>query len=139
MVVNINTAKKLDSPHILVVDDDPVLLGITRQVVEHLGYQVTIAKGSNEAITKIKEHPNTFDAVVTDYTLPIINGIELAKMIKELSADIPVVLYSGKIDLIDRKQIASARIAALAGKPCSMDELDLIIKRVVYGNAEVCI
>ena len=137
MDIRVNTAEKLDSPHILIVDDDPVLLGITANVIEHLGYQVTTAEGCNEAIAKIKEHPDKFDAVMTDYALPIMNGIEMSKKIKELSDDINIILYSGRIDLIDKKQLDSARLAALARKPCSMDELDSIIKRVVYGKTEI--
>ena len=134
MDANVSTAEKLEKPHILVVDDDAALRDITVELIELLGYSVTAAGGSNEAITRIKENPGTFDAVFTDYSLPIINGLELAKMVGEISADIPIILCSGKIDLIDENQIAAAGIAEVARKPYTISDLDSIIKRVVHEN-----
>ena len=125
-----NTSERLARPHILVVEDDQALLDITIQLIERLGYSVTAATGSNEAITKLKENPDTFDVVFTDYDLPIIDGVELAKIIKEISCEIPIILCSGKIDLIDESQIAAAGIAGVARKPYSINDLDSIIKRV---------
>ena len=130
MDLNVNAAGKLAKPHILLVEDDQALLDITIQLIELLGYSVTAATGSNEAITKLKENPDTFDVVFTDYDLPIIDGVELAKIIKEISCEIPIILCSGKIDLIDESQIAAAGIAGVARKPYSINDLDSIIKRV---------
>ena len=130
MDLNVNAAGKLERPHILLVEDDKALLDITIQLIELLGYSVTAATGSNEAITKLKENPDTFDVVFTDYDLPIIDGVELAKIIKEISCEIPIILCSGKIDLIDESQIAAAGIAGVARKPYSINDLDSIIKRV---------
>jgi len=131
MDINVNTAENLDRPHILVVDDDPALLDITLQLIEHLGYFGTAATGSNEAIRKIKENPETYDAVLTDYSLPIINGVELSKMIKELSVNLPIILCSGKVDLLDEGEIYQAGIADVARKPYTLNELDSIIKGVI--------
>ena len=131
MDVEVSTAEKLSRPHILLVEDDPDLLDITGQLIEHLGYSYTAATGSNEAIKKLKENPEIFDAVFTDYSLPVMNGVELARMIKKLLADIPIILCSGKIDLLDEGQIAAAGIVDIARKPYTISELDSIIKRVV--------
>ena len=130
MDLNVNAAGKLERPHILLVEDDKALLDITIQLIELLGYSVTAATGSNEAIKKLKENPDMFDVVFTDYDLPIIDGVELAKIIKEISCEIPIILCSGKIDLIDESQIAAAGIAGVARKPYSINDLDSIIKRV---------
>ncbi len=134
MEINVNATEGPGRKHLLVVDDDPDVLEITTSLLKYLGYLVTVAKGSKEAITKITENPDIFDAVFTDYSLPIINGVELSKMIKELSSNIPIILCSGKIDLIDERQIAAAGIAGIARKPYSMNELDSIIKRVFNEN-----
>ena len=130
MDLNVNATGKLARPHILLVEDDQALLDITIQLIEFLGYSVTAATGSNEAIKKLKENPDMFDVVFTDYDLPIIDGVELAKIIKEISREIPIILCSGKIDLIDESQIAAAGIAGVARKPYSINDLDSIIKRV---------
>ncbi len=131
MDVEVKTAEKLGRvPHVLVVEDDPVLLNITIQLIEFLGYSVTAATGSNEAITILRENPDKFDVVFTDYGLPKIDGVELSKMIKEISCEIPIILCSGKIDLIDASQMAEAGIVEVARKPYTINDLDSIIKRV---------
>ena len=63
--------------------------------------------------------------------MPVINGIELAKLIKELPFDIPFILYSGKIDYIDETQIAQTGISEIAKKPCKINELDSTIKKAI--------
>ena len=131
MDISVNTAEKLDTARILVVENELDILDVTTRLLEHFGYLVTSATGSNEAINKIKDNPNAFDAVITDYSLPIINGIELAALIKEISADVPIVLYSGKIDIIEERQITEACIAGVIRKPCEVKKLDSIIKKVI--------
>lgn len=127
----------MDRYHILVVDDDPEMLEITVLLLNHQGYLVTPASSSKEAITKIKENPDGFNALLTDYSMPFINGIELAKFIKELSVDIPVILYTGKIDHIDETQIGQIGISEVAKKPCKIDELDSIIKRAINKKLQL--
>jgi len=132
MDININTAEKPDRPHILLVDDDSALLDLIVDLFDHFGYSATTATGSDEAISKFKENPDLFDVVLTDYSLPVINGVELAKLIKKLSADIPIILCSGKIDLLDKRQIAAAGITDITRKPYKINELDSIIRRVMH-------
>ena len=136
MDVIANTAEKLDRPHVLIVDDDVALRDLTVELIELLGYSVTSAGGSSEAIARIKENPDKFDVVFTDYSLPVINGLELAKLVGEISPGIPIILCSGIIGLIDETQLAAAGIADVAKKPYSINELDSIIKRVVNRNGE---
>ena len=121
---------------ILFVDDDPALLEVTALLLAHQGYLVTPAIGGKEAITKIKDKPDEFDVVLTDYSMPIINGLELAILIKKLSFNIPVILCTGKPNLIDERQIAEAGIASIAPKPCTIQDLDSIIKKVLNTNVE---
>ncbi len=131
MEKNISQTADTDRIRVLVVDDDPGMLEITVLLLNHQGYLATPATGSKEAITRIKETPDGFDAVLTDYGMPVINGIELAGMIKELPVDIPVILYTGKIDYIDETRLARIGITDIAQKPCKIDKLDSVIKKAV--------
>lgn len=116
---------------LLLVDDDINVLELTSQLLFRQGYIVTPATGSSEAITILKNNHRAYDIVVTDFCMPENNGIELATMIKELSADIPVILHTGKIDLVDEKQAAKACIVEIITKPYKIEELDNIIKKVI--------
>ena len=137
MDVSIGPSENMDKLRILLVENDPDVLEVTTSLLEYLGYLVTPATGSNEAITKITEDTDAFDAVITDYSLEIINGIELAAMIKDVSEDVPTILYSGKIDLIDKIQMAEACIAGIIKKPCEVKKMDSIIKEIINQKVRV--
>lgn len=124
-------AMNADGIRLLLVDDDINLLELTSQLLYRKGYLVTPATGSSEAITILNNNNRAYDVVLTDLCMPENNGIELAIMIRELSTDIPVILHTGKIDLIDETQIARAGIAEVITKPCRVEELDEIIKRAL--------
>ena len=119
---------------LLLVDDDVHLLEITTLLLVRQGYLVTASTGGSEAITILNNDHKAFDAVITDYCMPTINGVELAKLIKELAGDIPVILHTGKIDLVDEKQAAQAGIVEIITKPYRIEELDKLIKKVIISN-----
>ena len=93
--------------------------------------------GSKEAISMLKEKPETFDAVLTDYGMPVIDGIELAIMIKELAINIPFILYTGKSVSLDKARMDQIGITEIANKPCKIDELNSIIKKAIKKNSSV--
>ena len=135
--MSINPNENLNSVHILVVDDDPGMLEITARLLNYQGYLVTPAMGSKEAISMLKEKPETFDAVLTDYGMPVIDGIELAIMIKELAINIPFILYTGKSVSLDKARMDQIGITEIANKPCKIDELNSIIKKAIKKNSNV--
>ena len=110
------------SIHILLVDDDPLLLDTTKQFLEVLGYIVTSASGSSEAIALMKSF--IFDVLITDYSMPGMNGVELAMEANKLLAETPIILCTGKIASVEGNQRAEARIAAIVNKPCRMRDID---------------
>ena len=111
------------------MDDDSAMLETTAFILERKGYLVTAAIGGEEATTKVKDMPDAFDVVLTDYSRPDINGIELAELIKESGGNVPVILVSGKFENIDKRQVA-----AIVIKPYSINELDEAIKKVINEN-----
>ena len=79
---------------VLVVDDDPAILEVTRQVLER-SYDITVkpAKSSKEALAILQK--NSYDAIVLDYDLPEINGIEFLKIIRGKGNVTPVIMFTG--------------------------------------------
>lgn len=77
---------------ILCVDDSQEILLICRTVLESDGYQVFTAGSAAAALELLSTHP--IDAVVIDNVMPGMSGIALAKEIKKISSDVPVVLFS---------------------------------------------
>lgn len=131
MDTEVNPGANTDQIRLLLVDDDVNLLETISRLLYRKGYKVTPATGSDEAITILNDDHKSVDVVVTDFYMPGINGIELAGMIREISSDIPVILHTGKIDLVDKEQVVQAGINEVIIKPYKTDELDEMIRKVI--------
>lgn len=85
-----------DSPkgteHILFVDDEQVLVEISRTQLEGIGYEVSTMTSSLEALELFKTNPGRFDLVITDMTMLKRTGDELAREIKRIAPDMPILL-----------------------------------------------
>lgn len=62
---------------ILVVDDEVIIVGMLQTLLEQLGYRVTTATASEDALEKIRVDPSAFDLILTDQTMPGLSGAEL--------------------------------------------------------------
>ncbi len=120
--------------HILFVDDDSDLVALMESILERLGYIVTSAYNGIEAIELIEEYHDVFDVVITDYSMPGMNGIELAKLAGKILNDTPIILYTGNLYMIDELQINEAKIVDVVVKPCKIQDLDTAIKRALNEN-----
>ena len=116
---------------ILVVDDDGVLLEMTHEMLEGLGYQVVSRASSLEALHAFTANPKRFDLVLTDQTMPGMTGLELADKIRLLSFSTPVILCSGFSIGIPQKRIDALGIRAVLKKPILRRELAETIRRTL--------
>jgi PAS domain S-box-containing protein len=84
-----------ETPHILVVDDDPVLLAATERLLTKSSYAVDCAENGLAALEKVEKYPP--DLVLLDVMLPDIDGLEVCRQIKKTPGlqDVPVILLSG--------------------------------------------
>jgi CheY-like chemotaxis protein len=81
--------------NILLVDDDPAVLPITRMMLEKLGYQVESSPDPHAALKLFTAAPQRFALVITDYAMPGLDGVELSERLWNVREKIPVILYSG--------------------------------------------
>ena len=82
---------------ILLVDDNPNILELNREVLSGQGYQLTKATSGESAIEALeKQH---FDMVITDINMGKVNGINVLKRAKELHPDTKVILTTGNTDI----------------------------------------
>ena len=112
---------------ILLVDDEMDVMGIEKELLECLGYQVTGTTSSQEAIVCFRRDPSRYDLVITDYNMPDLDGLELTCQLKRLSPQIPVVLISGYLNLSGEAARLAGVDAALT-KPVRLGELGQIVR-----------
>ena len=116
---------------ILLVDDEEALIQIGKAMLERLGYTVAARTSSVEALETFKEKPHDYDLVVTDQTMPNMTGLELAKKLKTIRADIPIILCTGYYTTVTREKAQAIGIKDLLMKPFTMYELSKILKKVL--------
>lgn len=101
----------MPDPRVLLVDDEDQVRRMLRRVLEKRGFQVvTEAENGQAGVAAAREHQP--DVVVMDLNMPLMNGIEATRAIKETHPDIRVLFFSAYADESLR---TSAREAGAAG------------------------
>jgi EAL domain-containing protein (putative c-di-GMP-specific phosphodiesterase class I)/AmiR/NasT family two-component response regulator len=80
-------------PRVLLVDDDPAVLRVTRRRLERLGYAVVACGSGAEALQSLERE--SFDVIVSDVHMPGMGGLRLLRLVRERDLDLPVVLVTG--------------------------------------------
>jgi len=117
--------------NILVVDDEPALTVVLKRLLERLNYQVTTSNSAQAAIGLFRENPRRFDLVITDLTMPDINGLELALQLHALQPEVPVLLASGFSSALTSENLREAGIREQLVKPLSLTALAEALQRTL--------
>ncbi len=115
---------------ILYVDDDASLVLLTTRVLRRLGYAVTDCAGGSQAFELFRANPQQFDMVVTDLAMPGMSGIDLAREIRLIRPDTPVVLTSGYIRAEDTLAAQKVGLTEVILKPGTVEELGVLLDRI---------
>jgi PAS domain S-box-containing protein len=116
--------------HILIVDDEPAIVGLLQRILESRGFRVTAFTSSEEALSGFRDQADEFDAVITDQTMPRMNGTELARAVHELRPDTPVVLTTGYVDDATHRD-GGRDIAGVAVKPFDAAALTGVLRKAL--------
>ena len=117
--------------HILFVDDDSPIARMGSRLLESLGYQVTTRTSSIEALKLFEAQPGEFQLVITDMTMPHMTGDKFAIKIRQIRADIPIILCTGYSNKISAEIIQEIGIDAFMNKPFSKVDLAKTIRTVL--------
>ncbi len=80
---------------VLLVDDEPVILDVARAFLERHGeFSVTTVLSAEEGLALLNEQD--FDAVVSDYEMPVMNGVGFLRSIREKGIQIPFIIFNGR-------------------------------------------
>ncbi|RJX33769.1 MAG: PAS domain S-box protein [Desulfurivibrio sp.] len=119
------------SEHIVFVDDEEFIVDIAQQMLEMLGYRVVGKTDSREAFAYFKEHSAEVDLVITDFTMPHMTGIDLAKAIRKIRPELPILLCTGYNTGFSEAELQEAGINAFILKPVVRKELAGVVRRVL--------
>jgi len=116
---------------VLFVDDEEVLVQLVQRTLAPMGYNITAFSDPLVALETLCRKPGDFDILVTDMTMPGMSGLELAKSVKTVCPDLPVIICSGYSTAI--VEDGDVQIAAFARKPLAMTDLATLIEKTICG------
>jgi two-component system cell cycle sensor histidine kinase/response regulator CckA len=116
---------------ILFVDDEQMLVDLNRNVLESLGYRVVTETDPIRAIETFKGGRDAFDLVITDKTMPHLTGFDVARAVRDMRSDIPILLCSGFQEKGDMERLADIGISKLIIKPTKKSTLARTIRDIL--------
>lgn len=121
---------------ILVIDDEDVIRATATAILQNLGYDVMLAENGRRGLELFRQHWQEIDLVLLDMVMPEMNGRDCFFKMKEISADVRVVLSSG---FAKHTELANLRTAGLAGfirKPYRSTELSRIVSAALDDKTQ---
>lgn len=125
------------SGHVLYIEDEEPLGKLGQEILERLGYTVTMRASSIEALAAFRSDPFCFDVVITDQTMPNMTGDALARQILEIRPEVPIVLCTGFSHMITPEKAKTIGIRAFLMKPLLLRDLGRVLHEIVPPKTNV--
>ena len=119
------------SENILFVDDEDFQVEIGEGVLQRLGYSVTTRTSSTAALETFRSHPEKYDLVITDMTMPQLTGDVLARKLLDIRPDLPIIICTGYSERLTEEHALSIGIRELVMKPVLIRDLAVKIRRAL--------
>ena len=119
---------------ILFVDDEEFIVEIGQQMLSLLGYSVEAKTSSVEALQVFQKSPEDFDLIITDFTMPKMTGIDLARHIRKIRPEVPILLCTGFNAALSEKELKQVGIKSFILKPVVRRELAEAVRNVLDGK-----
>jgi len=116
---------------ILLVDDDPAVLEVEREMLESVGYRVIACADPDEALRILTDRDCVITLMLTDLTMPGLDGIELAARAKRIRPGLRIVCCTGYGDGRSERRGLEVGIAAFVHKPIDLDRLASTLRQTI--------
>lgn len=121
---------------VLLVDDEVEVRATARAMLEHLGYSVTEASDGGAGVAVFRAKQAEIVAVLLDWTMPIMDGEEVFRVLRDLSPTLPVILSSGYTEYDARRRGMPEGLSGFLQKPYTIRQLaDAMAAAMVGGTA----
>lgn len=114
---------------ILLVDDEPAILAITRRTLEDAGYQVLCAGDGQEALAVFAARRDDINLVVTDVAMPAMDGLRFARELLLLGAAVPVIAVTATDSINKDAELATGSVTEFLPKPINRPALLRTVQR----------
>ncbi|MEY4747123.1 MAG: hypothetical protein RLZZ416_172 [Candidatus Parcubacteria bacterium] len=122
---------------ILLVEDEQKLADALKRGLEHQGYTVDIVADGKKAFTRISLHRSDYDVVILDLMLPSMDGLEIAKKVREQNVTVPILVLTARAETDTKVQLLLAGADDYLVKPFSFAELNARLQALLRRPSEV--
>ena len=116
---------------ILVVDDEPMALELLHGVLTDAGYEVAVAQSGFESLDLFRRDTQAFDLILTDLSMPLMDGEETFERLRQMSPTVNVVLMAGFVDSGRLEKMMNNRLSGFVGKPFAPVEILAVVTSVI--------
>lgn len=124
------------SGRVLFLDDEPELVELGIELLTGMGYEVTGMTDPGEALRVLMAPNHGYDLLLTDQTMPLLTGLELAGKLRAAGSRLPVVLLTGYSPAVAGADLRAEGILALLAKPFAMGDLARVVGRALSSPVE---
>ena len=117
------------------VDDEAALANVGQKMLERLGYTVTAKTSALEAIAAVREQPGAFHLVITDLTMPGVDGIKLGSLLRQVQPHLGIILSTGYSGVLTAEAARELGFCALLVKPTTARTLGEAVHRALHPEA----
>ena len=116
---------------ILVVDDEPMALELLHGVLTDAGYEVVVAQSGFECLDLFRRDTHAFDLILTDLSMPLMDGEETFERLRQMSPTVNVVLMAGFVDSGRLEKMMNNGLSGFVGKPFAPVEILAVVTSVI--------
>jgi CheY-like chemotaxis protein/anti-sigma regulatory factor (Ser/Thr protein kinase) len=120
---------------VLYVDDDADLVFLVTGLLRSRGYRPTGCSSAEEALQRFRADPQSYDAVISDMSMPRMSGLDLAREVLGLRPDLPFVITTGYVRDSDAALARQLGVRAVLVKPDTMDALAAALEREFHSGS----
>lgn len=117
--------------HVLYLDDDDTLVFLVRRLLVRRGYEVTAFCDQQEAIEAVRASPDRFDLLLTDYNMPGMSGIDVARAVLAINPKLTVAVASGYINEELEQAAVAAGVREVVFKTDAIESFCEVVQRLV--------
>lgn len=126
--------EQLINKHVLIVEDDQVVVELIQDIVTSLGFGVLVADNACDALEELEKFSDSAVAVILDYSIPGMDASRLLSRMKEINKDVKIVLSSGYSQSFIGKEFPLDSVAAFIAKPYEPQHLVDQLMKVVKNS-----
>ncbi|MBK1707465.1 response regulator, partial [Halochromatium glycolicum] len=126
---------RLQGLHLLAVDDNDTNLDLLSRALLLEGAEATPVRDGRQAVLALKSRPETFDAVLMDLQMPVMDGYEATRVIRQQLGltEIPIIIFSAAVLAEERQRAMDAGATRFLSKPVDIEELVAVLSHHGHG------